>query len=245
MQEMSSRPSDTKNLTGKLASDTLELYRQALIGKLVASVVHEINNPLQAIQGSATLALESIADQSEVADYLHLIQRESARILKLTALMRSIYAAQKTAPEALALAELVQQLQPILKDDFVRRNIQLQIQAESFDSVIFASADPVTLALLGTLLSLNQRLSDLSVTQYSLSYRREPEVLQLRLGLGVPLAALQAEDLASLLNRFPELAFPLNLFEQQGARTELIASEGQAVLQINFMPAAQGRETRG
>jgi His Kinase A (phospho-acceptor) domain len=245
MQEMSSRPSDTKNLTGELTSNTLELYRQALIGKLVSSVVHEINNPLQAIQGSATLALESIANQNEVADYLHVIQRESARILKLTALMRSIYAPQKTAPEALALAELIRKLQPILKDDFIRRSIQLQIQIESVDTAIFVSADQVSLALLGTLLCLNQRLSDLSVTCYNLTFRRESDALHLQLGLGVPLAALQAEDLADLLNRFPELTFPLNLFEQQGARAELIASGGQAVLQISFTPEAQGGENRG
>ncbi len=58
--------------------------RLAAIGKLTASLAHEINNPLQAMYSSVELLTQFSLDPEEQKKYLHITYRELERLMKIT-----------------------------------------------------------------------------------------------------------------------------------------------------------------
>ena len=58
--------------------------RLAAIGKLTASLAHEINNPLQAMFSSVELLTEFSLDAEEQKKYLHITYTELERLMKIT-----------------------------------------------------------------------------------------------------------------------------------------------------------------
>lgn len=74
----------------------IQSEKMAALGRLSASVAHEINNPLQVIQSGLTLFknhLQDIQAEDKLANYLEVIQQEIGRISNITHHMRSFYAA--------------------------------------------------------------------------------------------------------------------------------------------------------
>ncbi len=70
---------------------SLEIARWTLIGRLTASLFHEINNPMQAIHGAMALALEELDAPESIEAYVNLSQREAQRVIDLIQQVRSIY----------------------------------------------------------------------------------------------------------------------------------------------------------
>ena len=68
--------------------------RMAALGRLVASIAHEINNPLQAIQGFLNLLDEELSSrrrQEKIDYYLNITQSEIERISTIIGRMRDFY----------------------------------------------------------------------------------------------------------------------------------------------------------
>jgi len=51
--------------------------RQATLGRLTASLIHEINNPMASIQGMLKLASEDPANSAQVKTYLEMSLQET------------------------------------------------------------------------------------------------------------------------------------------------------------------------
>jgi two-component system NtrC family sensor kinase len=72
----------------------IESEKMGALGRLVASIAHEINNPLQAIQGCLTLASEEMADErrpDRLARYLTIVETETERIAAIVRRVRDFY----------------------------------------------------------------------------------------------------------------------------------------------------------
>jgi two-component system NtrC family sensor kinase len=68
--------------------------KTAALGRLTASVAHEINNPLQSVQGCLTLAKEEMEDSqscAEIGPYLEIAGSEIERIASIVGRMRDFY----------------------------------------------------------------------------------------------------------------------------------------------------------
>lgn len=68
--------------------------KMSALGRLMASVAHEINNPLQSMQGCLTLALEEWADRrrpERMVRYLDIIRDEIERVSEIVRRMRDFY----------------------------------------------------------------------------------------------------------------------------------------------------------
>jgi GAF domain-containing protein len=69
----------------------IEIEKVAALGRLTASIAHEINNPIQAIQGCLTLVieeLESEGDQENIKLFLDIIQTEVRRVADIVRHLR-------------------------------------------------------------------------------------------------------------------------------------------------------------
>ncbi len=72
----------------------IQVEKMAAMGRLVASIAHEINNPLQAVQGCLTLAEEELAEDAQherLKRYLNMADTELGRIASIVRRVRDFY----------------------------------------------------------------------------------------------------------------------------------------------------------
>jgi two-component system NtrC family sensor kinase len=89
--------------------------KMAALGRLVASIAHEINNPLQAVQGCLTLAQEKLglnSHQDKLERYLDVAGNEIERIAAIVRRMRDFY---RPAREGMSFTDLHAVLESVLE----------------------------------------------------------------------------------------------------------------------------------
>jgi len=151
------------------STHTLEVNRLSLLGRLIPNLVHELNNPLQAISGSATLALEDLHNSEEAGAYLDVIQRETQRSIVLLQLFRQLYRPLNGRPQAINAVELLSQLSPILKDSLNRNSLSVHVEIPPMPVVILAAEPAIQLALINTLLAIAEALPHSNRKDFSVS----------------------------------------------------------------------------
>jgi two-component system NtrC family sensor kinase len=69
----------------------IQAEKMAAVGRLAASLAHEINNPLQAIQNSLHLSLHPGLDEEQRRRFLDMAQNEVARLVQIVRRMLDFY----------------------------------------------------------------------------------------------------------------------------------------------------------
>ncbi|HEY85832.1 MAG TPA: GAF domain-containing protein, partial [Chloroflexi bacterium] len=110
----------------RLHHQVLYAERLATVGRLTASLSHEINNPMQAIQGALNLALEELDSPEDLTVYLQLSLVESERVIQLLSRMRQIYRPQNDNSERINLNDILQEAISLANKEFRRQKITLR-----------------------------------------------------------------------------------------------------------------------
>lgn len=202
----------------------LNQNRLTVLGRLIPIIVHEVNNPIQAISGAASLAMEEIGDENEVASYLTLIQNESRRVLALTTFIRSLYLPSKNQKQQINLIECLQGLMPVLKDDFHRHGINFFFEPLQTPIMIQGDLVEIQLALIETILNLNSWLHDRNYRQYQIKIFTEQKK-----------AVIEFVADVGTLEDFP-FNFPTmeQWVSKQGGRIFALVVENLSVLRFEF-----------
>ena len=94
----------------------IQAEKMGALGRLVASIAHEINNPIQAIQGCLTLTMEELEEEhpkQETLDlYLEIVKSELNRVATIVHNMRDFY---RPAREGMDLTDLHAVLKSVLQ----------------------------------------------------------------------------------------------------------------------------------
>lgn len=69
----------------------LQNERLAAMGRLAATVAHEINNPLQSVVGCLDLAEEGLAEGRDIGRYMQVAREELQRLRRIVGQMRELY----------------------------------------------------------------------------------------------------------------------------------------------------------
>ncbi|RME75044.1 MAG: GAF domain-containing protein, partial [Chloroflexi bacterium] len=99
--------------------------RLATIGRLTAVLSHEINNPMQAIQGALLLAQEEIHRPDEVQTYLNVGLEEAQRVIDLLERLRLIYRPEIGRPERLDIGQILQTALQLARKELKQKKITL------------------------------------------------------------------------------------------------------------------------
>jgi two-component system NtrC family sensor kinase len=103
------------------------LEKVASVGRLAAGVAHEIGNPLGAINGYAHILRQSVAQNSDAADAIAGIERESARIDRIMRGMLDYARPRRSAHARIDLNGTVRQAVELLRDQGSLRDVDVQL----------------------------------------------------------------------------------------------------------------------
>lgn len=159
----------------RLHQQILQSERLATLGRLTATLSHEINNPMQAIQGALTLSLEELDDPTELANYINLSLDESNRVVKLLNRMRQVYRPQSDVTEMMDINQILQETIALARKELKRQNINLQVDLDPELPPLTVVANQLHLVFLSLLLNLSEAIGatpehTLSLRTYALSH---------------------------------------------------------------------------
>ena len=185
-------------------STRLQLIRAdklAGMGRMVASVAHELNNPLQTIKNCLFLIEQSFVEED--ADLLELALSEVERLSSIVNRLRDVYRpVDQTEFQQTALLPLVSDLEMLLETHLRRHSVQLEIHKNGIEGVL-VRAIPDQLKQVFLNLSLNG-IEAMQPNGGKLEINIQPDRNALRVGVlfsdtgpGIP-----AEDLKLIFDPF-------------------------------------------
>jgi len=97
----------------------------AALGRLAATLAHEINNPLQAMQSHLELAMDFPLPQEERVHYLGVVRQEIGRLSEITQRVLNFARPAIAQPCPVSMAELVRQTLALTSKQLQRSHVQV------------------------------------------------------------------------------------------------------------------------
>lgn len=95
------------------------------LGRMVASIAHEINNPIQTIKNTFYLALDEVEADSPVAHFIEIAMSETNRIANLIAQLRDTYRPRANATaQRVDLTKLLREVKLLMTPHLEQNHIQ-------------------------------------------------------------------------------------------------------------------------
>lgn len=104
----------------------LQAEKMAAAGRLTASIAHEINNPLQAVQNCIHLAGREDLPMEKRTEYFELARSELDRLHVTVQRMLDFYRPNAIAPQSVDLAELLTHVLGLMAKQLEERSIRVQ-----------------------------------------------------------------------------------------------------------------------
>jgi PAS domain S-box-containing protein len=124
----------------------------AATGRLAASIAHEINNPLEAVQNALYLLQKEFGEDSGKRPYLDIAARETQRMSRILRQMLGFYRQQEALSET-DLNSLVEEASGLVAKRLRERGVQIVSELEPGLPPIRASADQLKQVLLNLMLN--------------------------------------------------------------------------------------------
>jgi signal transduction histidine kinase len=121
----------------------IQAEKMAALGRLVASIAHEINNPLQAVQGCLTLAgeeLESRLRREKLARYLNMAEKEIERIANIVRRLRDFYRPSRQGTQPTDLHAVLESVLALTGNQLQNNNVV--VKREWADGLPLIQANP-------------------------------------------------------------------------------------------------------
>ncbi len=226
----------------------IQAEKMAAIGRLAASLAHEINNPLQAIHNSLHLAqLEQLAEEKRHA-YLRLAQEEVVRLIEIVQRMLDFYRPSKGSLLPVDVNQVLQSALAIAEKRLQHSHIRTHIRLADDLPTISAVPDQLAQVFLNIIINAIEAMpegGDLRVGTL-LTEDREWVLVAFRdTGKG-----LSPEQLASIFEPFyttkPSgtglgLAISYGIVERHGGSIDVSSQPGQGATFIVRLPVHPAR----
>ncbi|MBI9045518.1 MAG: PAS domain-containing protein [Anaerolineaceae bacterium] len=160
-QRMGRRASNRDGTERKYTEFKLrQAERLATVGRLIASLAHEINNPLQAMTNSIELIMDFPLAEDEKNIYLNAIRQEIEKLMEIT---RGIldFARPKNEPHTLTNIEnLIQQALKLSRPRFRRENINISLDIPPDCPDIIGSPEKLSQVFLNLIINAVEQMNE-------------------------------------------------------------------------------------
>lgn len=121
----------------------VQAEKMAAVGRLMASLAHEINNPLQAVRNCLHLANRSDVDEKQRANYLAMTDGELDRLVNTVHRMLDFYRPGKREKEFIDLRTGVDRVLHLLKSQMDHQGIVCEVSIPADCPHLFAVQDQI------------------------------------------------------------------------------------------------------
>ncbi len=152
----------------------MQAEKLAAMGRVVGSVAHEINNPLQTISNCLFLLAGDLPPDSAMQEYLEMASSETERLTNLVGQLRDVYRPRLTGtPARLDLLQLLGAVQTMLAPSLTKNHVEWRVESSLVDAPAQGVADQLKQVFInlsqnaleamqpgGGVLTVNVRLSE-------------------------------------------------------------------------------------
>lgn len=103
----------------------VQAEKHSALSRMVASVAHELNNPIQTIQNCLFLTNQDISPDSPIHEYLGMALSETRRVSKLVTQLRELYRPSKSGPmEYLDIIKILAEVKMLLMPHLQHQHVE-------------------------------------------------------------------------------------------------------------------------
>ena len=151
-----------QDITGRKLAElhALQLDRLAAVGRLAATMAHEINNPLQAIRTNLDLAIDFPLAEEERQARLRLVQHEVERLMTITSRAMNLVRPPQVQQEPVSLATVVHQAVSLLERQFAQSGVELTLDVPAALPAVYTSSDLLLQVMLNLMLNAVEAMEE-------------------------------------------------------------------------------------
>jgi signal transduction histidine kinase/FixJ family two-component response regulator len=165
----------------------LQAEKMAAAGRLSASIAHEVNNPLQAVQNCLHLASREDLPREKRSEYFDLARTELERLMLTVRRMLDFYRPGATSMEDVDLADMLRYIINLLNKQFGESNVNVELELKGTKHTVHAVGSQIQQVFINLALNAVDAMPEggkLKITARSL--REGVEVLFQDDGPGIP-----------------------------------------------------------
>jgi len=147
----------------ELAASQAQLVQSAKLvatGNLAASIAHEINNPLQAVQSCVYLLFDSVLPDDPNRPYLDIAQNELERMARIVGQMVDFYRPAKEGREPTNIHELLDSVLALVSKRMQQNKVQSRSNLDANLPKIMVTADHIKQVFLNIILNALDAMPD-------------------------------------------------------------------------------------
>jgi signal transduction histidine kinase len=219
----------------------------AALGKMVAVIAHEINNPIQTVKNAFFLIEDEIKPESPAQEYLQIAKSEATRISDLVAQLRETYRTRSKTLTAVNLLALISEVRGILSPQLKKSNITWQ-QPETFDPcTVFAIRNNLKQVFINLALNAIEAMEKEQNGQLVVSMALSHDERNVGVGIHNTGALISEEALPHIFEPFFTtkgngtglgLSISYDIIQQHGGRIEVDSQPAKGVTVTVWLPLA-------
>ncbi len=231
----------------RMQARIIQSDRLVIVGKLAASVAHEINNPLQSILGCLGLAQEALEEGREVGQYLRVARDEVRRIARIVGRMRNLYRPESGEVAPASANELLEEVLELSRKQCQDSQVEVFWLPEPQLPMLLVGADRIKQVFFNLLLNAIVAMPKGGQLQISTAYTVSPPGVRIEFadtGVGI-----DPEVLPHIFEPFFStrsdgtglgLSISMGIVEQYGGRIEAQSQLGLGSIFTIWLPAVAG-----
>ncbi|GAP06280.1 MAG TPA: hypothetical protein DEQ80_08460 [Anaerolinea thermolimosa] len=131
----------------------VQAEKMAAVGRLMASMAHEINNPLQSVRNCLHLAMREDISDNQRSNYLSMTVTEVERLVNAVRHMLDFYRPGTTEKEMVNLNGVIERVAHLLQAQLISANIDLELSLPDEPILLFGVKDQLQQVVFNLLLN--------------------------------------------------------------------------------------------